>query len=73
VTQEILAKAFLLPDVLTLEILSRNEAGAVTFIAGTSSTGVTKKIRGDTFRSRAKLPSPWFTLVSVENGIQPAP
>lgn len=62
VTQEVIAKAFLLPDVLTLEIISRNEAGAVTIIAATSSTGVTKRIRGDTFRSRAKLPSPWFTL-----------
>ncbi len=66
-TQEVVAKAFLLPNVVSLEILSRNQAGAVTFIAGTSSDGVTKKIRGDTFRSRAKLPSPWFSLVSVEN------
>ncbi len=66
-TQELVAKAFLLPNVVSLEILSRNQAGAVTFIAGTSSDGVTKKIRGDTFRSRAKLPSPWFSLVSVEN------
>ena len=66
-TQELVAKAFLLPNVLSLEILSRNEAGAVTYIAATSSVGVTKKLRGDTFRSRAKLPSPWFSLVSVKN------
>jgi SpoIID/LytB domain protein len=66
-TQELVAKAFLLPDVVSLEILSRNQAGAVTYIAATSSDGVTKKIRGDTFRSRAKLPSPWFSLVSVQN------
>ena len=66
-TQELVAKAFLLPNVVSLEILSRNQAGAVTYIAATSSEGVTKKIRGDTFRSRAKLPSPWFTLVSVQN------
>ncbi len=66
-TQELVAKAFLLPNVVSLEILSRNQAGAVTYIAATSSNGVTKKIRGDTFRSRAKLPSPWFSLVSVEN------
>jgi SpoIID/LytB domain protein len=63
-TQDLVAKAFLLPDVVTLEVLSRNEAGAVTFIAATSSTGVIKKLRGDTFRSRAKIPSPWFTVVS---------
>jgi SpoIID/LytB domain protein len=66
-TQELVAKAFLLPNVVSLEILSRNQAGAVTYIAATSSEGVTKKIRGDTFRSRAKLPSPWFSLVSVKN------
>ena len=66
-TQELIAKAFLLPNVVSLEILSRNQAGAVTYIAATSSDGVTKKIRGDTFRSRAKLPSPWFSLVSVQN------
>ena len=66
-TQELIAKAFLLPNVVSLEILSRNKAGAVTYIAATSSDGVTKKIRGDTFRSRAKLPSPWFSLVRVQN------
>jgi stage II sporulation protein D len=66
-TQELVAKAFLLPNVVSLEILSRNKAGAVTFIAATSAEGVTKKIRGDTFRSRAKLPSPWFSLISVQN------
>ena len=66
-TQELVAKAFLLPNVVSLEILSRNQAGAVTYIAATSSEVVTKKIRGDTFRSRAKLPSPWFSLVSVKN------
>jgi SpoIID/LytB domain protein len=66
-TQELVAKAFLLPNVVSLEILSRNQAGAVTYIAATSSEGVTKKLRGDTFRSRVKLPSPWFTLVGVQN------
>jgi len=66
-TQELVAKAFLLPNVVSLEIISRNDAGAVTYIAATSSDGVTKKLRGDTFRSRAKLPSPWFSLVGVKN------
>jgi len=66
-TQELVAKAFLLPNVVSLEILSRNQAGAVTYISATSSDGVTKKLRGDTFRSRAKLPSPWFSLVRVQN------
>lgn len=66
-TQQLVAAAFLLPDVVTLEVVSRNQAGAVTWIKATSSTGATKTLRGDTFRSRAKLPSPWFSLVSVQN------
>ena len=61
-SQQLVAGAFLLPDVVSLEILSRNSAGAVTWIKGTSSTGVSRTLRGDTFRSRAKLPSPWFNL-----------
>ena len=61
--QSIVATAFLLPDIITLEIMSRNTAGAVTYIKGTSSNGSTKLLRGDTFRSRVKIPSPYFTLV----------
>ena len=61
-TQELVAKAFLLPDIVTLEIVSRNSAGAVTYIKGTSSNGSTKLLRGDTFRSRVKIPSPYFQL-----------
>jgi SpoIID/LytB domain protein len=61
-TQELVAKAFLLPDVVTLEIVSRNAAGAVTYIKGISSNGSTKLLRGDTFRSRVKIPSPYFQL-----------
>ena len=60
--QSLVASAFLLPDVLSLEIVSRNSAGAVTYIKGISSTGATKLLRGDTFRSRVKLPSPYFQL-----------
>ena len=60
-SQTLVAAAFGLPNVVTLEIISRNSAGAVTWIKGTSSDGVAQIIRGDTFRSRAKLPSPWFT------------
>lgn len=63
VEQNVIATAFLLPDIITLEIVSRNTAGAVTYIKGTSSNGSTKLLRGDTFRSRVKIPSPYFTLV----------
>jgi hypothetical protein len=61
-TQELVAQAFLLTDVISLEIISRNSAGAVTYIKATSSTGSTKLLRGDTFRSRVKIPSPYFQL-----------
>ena len=61
-TQALVAKAFALPNVVQLEILSRNSAGAVTWIKGTSLDGSSTILRGDTFRSRAKLPSPWFNL-----------
>ena len=60
--QAVVATAFLLPDIITLEIMSRNTAGAVTYIKGTSSNGSTKLLRGDTFRSRVKIPSPYFSL-----------
>jgi SpoIID/LytB domain protein len=59
-TQALVAAAFGLPNVVSLEIISRNSAGAVTWIKGTSQEGVSQMLRGDTFRSRAKLPSPWF-------------
>jgi len=62
--QALVAAAFLLPDIITLEIISRNTAGAVTYIKGTSSNGSTKLLRGDTFRSRVKIPSPYFSLVN---------
>lgn len=62
--QVVVAAAFLLPDIITLEIISRNTAGAVTYIKGTSSNGSTKLLRGDTFRSRVKIPSPYFSLVN---------
>jgi stage II sporulation protein D len=67
VSQEIVASAFLLPDVVTLEIVSRNSTGTVGMIKGISSAGVEVLLRGETFRSRTKIPSAWFELVSVQN------
>ena len=63
-TQVLVATAFLLPDVVALEIISRNSAGAVTSIKGIASDGSYKILRGDTFRSRAKIPSPYFSLAA---------
>jgi len=59
-TQQLVAAAFGLPNVATIEAISRNSAGAVTWVKGTTSDGVSMMLRGDTFRSRVKLPSPWF-------------
>lgn len=63
-TQELVAKAFGLANVASIEVVSRNSAGAVTWVKGTSLEGLSQVLRGDTFRSRVKLPSPWFTPVS---------
>ena len=67
VSQEIVAAAFLLPDVITLEIVNRNSTGTVGMIKAISSAGVEVLLRGETFRSRTKIPSAWFNLVSVQN------
>lgn len=67
VTQAVIAAAFLLPDVATLEVISKNESGTVAQIRATSSGGVQFTLRGETFRSRTKIPSAWFDLVSVQN------
>jgi SpoIID/LytB domain protein len=64
-TQQLVAAAFGLPNIATIEVISRNGAGAVTWVRGRTSDGVSQMLRGDTFRSRVKLPSPWFTPVSL--------
>jgi len=67
VPQSVIAAAFVLPDVVSLEILGINESGTVAQIQATSSSGVQVVLRGETFRSRSKIPSAWFSLVSVQN------
>jgi SpoIID/LytB domain protein len=61
--QPLLAKAFLLPDVVALTINSRNSTGTVATITATSLEGKTSTLRGETFRSRTQLPSAWFNLI----------
>ena len=67
VTQAVIAAAFLLPDVMKLEVISKNESGTVAQIRATSSAGIEFTLRGETFRSRTKIPSAWFDLVSMQN------
>ena len=73
VTQASVALAFALPDVVSLEVLSKNESGTVAIIRATSSTGVQKSLRGETFRSRTRIPSAYFDLVGVQNAVEPTP
>ena len=73
ITQSTVAAAFVLPDVLSLEIINRNASGTVAMIRATSSTGVVKSLRGETFRSRTVIPSAYFELVGVQNAVEPTP
>ena len=63
IPQSVIAAAFVLSDVVTLQVLSTNPAGTVAIIQATSSTGVTAELRGETCRSRSKLPSAWFSIL----------
>lgn len=73
ITQASVAAAFLLPDVVTLEIVRKNATGTVGTIRATSSTGIQKSLRGETFRSRTKIPSAYFDLVGMQNAIEATP
>jgi SpoIID/LytB domain protein len=73
ITQQSVATAFALPDVVSLEIAFKNISGTVASIRATSSTGVVKSLRGETFRSRTAIPSAYFDLVSVQNAVEPTP
>ena len=62
IPQSVIAQAFALPSVLSLTVLSINPAGSVALIQAISSDGSFAVLRGETFRSRSKLPSAWFSL-----------
>jgi SpoIID/LytB domain protein len=73
ITQASVAAAFALTDVVTLEIVMKNATGTVGTIKATSSTGIQKSLRGETFRSRTKIPSAYFDLVGMQNAVEPTP
>jgi len=64
VAQSAVATAFLLPDVVSLQVISVNPVGTVDLIQATSSTGAVATLTGETFRSRSKLPSAWFSIIA---------
>jgi SpoIID/LytB domain protein len=73
ITQVAVAAAFALPDVVTLEVVMKNTSGTVATVRATSSAGIQKSLRGETFRSRTKIPSAYFDLVGVQNAVEPTP
>ena len=73
VTQSSVAAAFALPDVVSLEVVMKNVTGTVATIKATSSAGVQKSLRGETFRSRTKIPSAYFDLVGMQYAVEPTP
>ena len=58
---------------MNLEIVMKNTSGTVATIKATSSAGIQKSLRGETFRSRTKIPSAYFNLVGVQNAVEPTP
>jgi SpoIID/LytB domain protein len=66
IPQSVLATAFGLPDVTSVKIVTLNETGTVKVIEAISSKGKKVKLSGETFRSRSKLPSTWFSLTNEE-------
>ena len=73
IAQSAVAAAFLLPDVVTLEIVMKNATGTVGTIKATSSAGIQKSLRGETFRSRTKIPSSYFDLIGMQDAVEPTP
>lgn len=64
--QALIARAFALPDVLSMQIINRNASGTVGIIVGISSTGKKVRLTGETFRSRVNLPSAWFDFLGPQ-------
>ena len=60
VLQGKVAKAFGLPDVVTLQFPDRTEGGGVKTVIATSSSGKNSTLKGEIFRSRLALPSTWL-------------
>ena len=73
ITQAAVAAAFALPDVIKLEIVAKNASGTVATIKATSTKGIQKSLRGETFRSRTKIPSAYFDLIGMQNAVEPTP
>lgn len=63
IDQSVVAAAFELPEVVSLEINGRSASGGVAVITGTSASGMKVQLTGYVFRSKVKLPSIWFDFL----------
>jgi SpoIID/LytB domain protein len=62
VSQDVMAKAFNLPDVKRYVIDSRTKTGSVLKLTAYSSTGQKSTLPVGTFKVAVKLPSSWFAM-----------
>ncbi len=60
VTQQAMASAFAMADVVRVVVSTRSPTGAVLAVTGYSSTGVKKKLLVSDFKTLVHLPSSWF-------------
>jgi SpoIID/LytB domain protein len=60
VTQQAMASAFALADVVRVVVSTRSPTGAVVAVTGYSSTGAKKKLAVSDFKTLVHLPSSWF-------------
>ena len=60
VSQQTMAQAFGLPNVVTYTINSRTPTGSISSITAISFNGSSVTLTGEVFRSRVKLPSTWI-------------
>ena len=63
ITQQVMAAAFRLPDVIRYTIDARTTTGSVAKITGYSVTGAQRTLTGEVFRGRVKLPSTWISIL----------
>lgn len=60
VTQQTMAQAFGLPNVVSFTINARTPTGSISSITALSLNGNSATLTGEVFRSRVKLPSTWI-------------
>jgi stage II sporulation protein D len=60
VPQALVARAFGLPDVVSLRFPDRTQGGSIRSVIALSSSGASAMLKGEIFRSRLALPSTWL-------------